>query len=343
MTGARRRSLARAGLLAGLVVVALSGVAVAGAAGPPSPAAASSGLDGTHGNHLTTDAQVVADGEVLVESLFVLSDGFLVIRADDDGDPGEPIGHRRIDSGFQRAVTVDTDPSFWDDRDGPVRLHAALHADDGDGEFEFGEDPVLRSPATGTALSTFTAAAGEEGAHLSARAFSGQSADGPAVTIRRAAVPSNAELVVHEATLERTLGDRVGSRSLSAGTHENVEVPLDESYFESLEVGSRTQLYVTVHADGDPLTVGEEPVRTLFEIRRSNGSSGDDWSVNTPVPTTAGTETPAGTTAAPTETTTAPPATTAPGDGGAPGFGVAATLAAVAGIALLAVADRIRS
>jgi hypothetical protein len=341
VTRPRPRPLVRTGLLAGLIVVALAGVAVAGVAGSPSPAAESSGLDGTHGNHLSTDAQIVADETVLVESLFVLGDGYLVIRADNGGDPGEPIGHVAIDSGFQRAVAVDTDRSFWTERDGPVQLHAALHGDDGDGEFEFGEDPVLRSPATGEATTTFAAEASEEPAHVAARDFSGQSADDPAVTIRRAALPSDGELVVHEATLERTLGDRVGSKALSAGTHEDVRVPLNETYFESLETGVRTQLYVTVHVDGDPLTVGGEPVRTLFKIRPSNGSGGD-WSVNTPVPTTAGGETTGETTADPADATTAPGTATDPEGGGAPGFGVAAALAAVAGLVLRSVARRFR-
>lgn len=341
MTPARPRSPTRAGLLAGLVVLALTGLAVVGAAGASPSAAASSGVDGAHGNHLSTDAQVVADGAVLVESLFLLSDGYLVIRADDGGDPGEPIGHRAVDSGFQRAVVVDTDRSFWADRDGPVRVHATLHSDDGDGEFDVEDDPVMRSPATGRAVSTFTAAPGEEPAHLSARAFSGQSVDGPAVTIRRAAVPADAELVVHRSTVERTLGERLGSRTLSAGTHGNVTVPIDESAYEDLPADGGARLWATIHVDGDPLTVGGEPVRTLFEVRPSNGSD-DEWSINTPVPTT-GAGAPGETTAGATDQPDDSGTTTDSGSGGAPGFGLGVAVAVLLGLALLLVGRRSRA
>lgn len=299
---------------------------------------------GLHGNHVSTDAQVVSDGTVLVESLFLIEAGFLVIRADDDGGLGDPIGSVYVESGFTRSVAVETNASFWADREGPVTLHAALHADDGDREFEYREDDLLRSPATGRATSSFGARRGEESAYVSARTFSGQRIAEPSVTVSRAALPADGSVAVHAATEELGVGDRLGSRDLSAGTHENVSVPLASGYLESLPYEDPTRLWVTVHADGEPVSVGDDPVRTLITVRRVNESSVDDeWEINTPVPTT---EPPADpTTEPPTDGVTETPTATGTdaADGGSPGLGVPAALGVLAATVLFAVGRRERS
>ncbi|MFC6733176.1 hypothetical protein ACFQH3_04170 [Haladaptatus sp. GCM10025707] len=41
-----------------------------------------------HGNHLSADSQVSGDGSVMVERLFVDQDSYLVLHADDEGEPG---------------------------------------------------------------------------------------------------------------------------------------------------------------------------------------------------------------------------------------------------------------
>ncbi len=332
--------LVLAGLAAGAGAASnAAGATKEGVAAEPATAAAADAppvaTAGLHGNHVSTDPQVVANGTVMIESLFLIESGFLVIRADDDGQPGDPIGSVYVESGFSRSVTVDTDDGFWADRDGPVTLHAALHADDGDREFEFGEDDLLSSPATGRAVSAFRAERGRTPAYVSARTFSGQRIAEPRITVSRAALPADGSVVVHAATEELTVGERLGSRSLSAGRHDNVTVPIDAAYLESLPYDQPTRLWVTVHADDEPVTAGGDPVRTLVSIRRVNASGVDDeWTINTPVPTTA----PPATTGTPSATDAA----STPDDGGAPGPGALATVGVVVGT-LLALARRGRA
>jgi len=336
-------------LAAPATTVSADGAAGAGGSGPaavedsrattlPADAVPATGL---HGNHVSADAQVVADGTVVVESLFLIEGGFLVIRADDGGNLGDPIGAVYVESGFSKSVTVETNASFWADRDGPVTVHAALHADDGDREFEYREDDLLDSPATGRATSAFTVQRGEAPAYVSARTFSGQRIAEPRATVSRVALPEDGSVVVHDATAELGVGDRLGSRDLSAGAHENVSVPLESGYLESLSYDEPTRLWVTVHADGDPVTVGDHPVRTLITIRRVNESSVDDeWTINTPVPTTAP---PADPTTAPASADGPATATGTDESGGSPGPGPLAALAALAVALLYAASGRRRT
>lgn len=342
MTGRRPAGTARRWLLVCLTLIALSAVAAGAVTGTDvadRPTASGEAVDrgAVHGNHVSTDAQVVADGRVLVESLFIIEDGWLVIHRDDGGSLGEPIGAVWAQSGFSRAVVVDTDESFWSDRDGPVTLHATLHADDGDGQFDAADDDVLQSPATGRAVSTFRTRPGSSTAHLAARSFSGQRIATPEVTVRRAALPDEGSLIVHAATDELGVGERIGARNLSAGVHENASVAIDEAFLESLPYDVPTRLWVTVSVDGAPVTVGEDPVRTLFTVRRVNESAVDDeWSVNTPEPTTVE----ATTTTTDVVTATATDTATDGEDAGAPGATALAALLGIAAILLAAVARR---
>lgn len=333
MTGSRSAA-ARA-----LAVTVLLCLLAAGAAGAAVGDASSAAEDdataraGLHGNHVSADTQVVADGEVLVESLFTIDGAYLVIRADDDGQLGSVIGTTRLEGGYHRAVTVETDPSYWEGRDGPTTVHAALHRDDGDDEFDPETDTLLRSPATGTAVATFTVRAGDAAAHVSAQRFDGQTVADPRVAVGPVAMPEDGAVVVHAATEDLDVGDRVGERSLSAGRHDEVAVPVDEAYFESLGENGSARLWATVTVDGEAVTVGGDPVRTLFSIEVGNASA-DDWSINTPVPTTAGgTDSP---------TTTAPASDTATTEsaGETPGFGTWAALAALVALVGAAAARR---
>jgi hypothetical protein len=307
----------------------------AASAGAGAPSAADGPAEGSalHGNHVSADAQVVADGEVLVESLFSIDAAYLVIRADDDGDLGEPIGTTRLEGGYHRAVTVETESSYWEGRDGPTTVHAALHRDDGDGEFDPETDTLLRSVATGTAIATFSVQIGDAPAHVAARQFAGQTVAEPRVAVGPVSMPADGELVVHAATEGFGVGERVGERSLSAGRHDEVAVSLDEAYFESLGENGSAQLWATVSVGGDPVTVDGDPVRTRFSVDVGNASE-DDWSINTPRPTTAGG------TDAPTTNAPASDTATAESAGETPGFGTWAALAALAALVGAAAARR---
>lgn len=73
--------------------VLLAVVVLVGVAGPA----------GAHGYHLTANPQLSDDGTIVVESLFALSDGFVVLHADEDGAPGDPSGASRCRLGSTGA------------------------------------------------------------------------------------------------------------------------------------------------------------------------------------------------------------------------------------------------
>ena len=95
-----------------------------------------------HGNYVSADPQLSADGTVRIELAVVLTDGFLVIRADDDGAPGEPVGHREFEGAIRHDYRVELEERYWANVSAAEPLWVVLHRDDGDGRFELGEDPV---------------------------------------------------------------------------------------------------------------------------------------------------------------------------------------------------------
>jgi hypothetical protein len=64
-----------------------------------------------HIDHVETDDQVSADGTLRLEWQFVGSDGWVAVRADDDGEPGAVLGHRRAnpEQPFRTDTTVRID------------------------------------------------------------------------------------------------------------------------------------------------------------------------------------------------------------------------------------------
>jgi len=311
---------------------------------------------GAHGDHVRADSQVTDDGTVLVETVSSIRPGFVVLRADDDGRPGDPLGSvyvgRTPDLTYRTSVAVTIEPSAWAEWGTNRTVWAVLHADaDGDEEFDYGTDRSVTTvnPAASTRFTVSKSDAG--GARVLAAAFEPQRLDDGAVTIRRADLPAAGHLVVRPTGSNRTLG----SRSLAAGTHRNVTVPLNESF-----VAERTREFrvrVVAHRDdGDgvfgpsdpPITAGDRAVGTYLTVAAGDAST-DRPLFNTPVATTA-----SGATATdPPEPVTEPPgaatttdsptdslATTAT-DGSGAGLGVAVALVAVV-VGVLGVAARSR-
>lgn len=270
-----------------------------------------------HANHVAADPQVTPDGTLVVESAFILDDGFVAVQRDDGGDPGSVVGHAPLSGGdgFRTDVEVAIDADAWADWDGPARVHLVLRSDDGDGEFDPDDDRIVRSLGS-TAAAVVTVDRGER-AVVTARGVSPQRAAGGAVTVRRAVLPADGHLVLENVSDGRVLG----TTSLAAGAHANVTVPLDASAGTADTVGVRAVLYRDdgdgAFDDGDePVTAGGEPVATRFSVRPDGGTNG------TATPDLVTTATPF-----PDDTATGTEATES---GGQPGFGLVAGAAALA-------------
>ena len=85
--------------------------------------------------------QKLVDDSVTVSSVVAEEDGWLVIHADNDGKPGEVLGHTQVHKGLNIEVTIAIDGSKAVDF-----LHAMLHVDKGtSGVFDFpGDDAPVK-------------------------------------------------------------------------------------------------------------------------------------------------------------------------------------------------------
>ncbi len=353
-----------------LVAAALALACVAALAAVPLPVSA-------HVNDVRADPQVSADGTVLVETAYVADDAWIALYRDDDGERGELLASQRLSgAGFRTDLGVTIDEAAWSDwSEGEAgTVHIALHNDEGSSGFDREEDPVLTFFGR-EATDRFTLERGP-GAYVGTRAFSPQETDGPRVTVRTARLPRDGHLVARNVTNagdeNETALEPVGSTALSAGTHGNVTVELDEEYYERQD--ARARIGFTVYRDdgdgsfgpGDePVRAGDEPVTTFVFLNRTDaagggeaggegadGSDGDGAAVTTPsatdgtdesddggLVTTATAEAADGSTATGAGTTTATDPTVTSTDG-QPGFGV--LVAVVAVVAVLAAGGRRR-
>jgi len=315
------------------------------------PSASAAAAGGMHGTHVDVDPQVSSDGTVVVETLSMLRLGFVVLRADDGGSPGEPVGHARVPGiGYQAAVPVAVDNGTWDDWTGNRTLWAVLHRDDGDGQFDPDSDPAMtaRNPAARARFALRKSASGAArvlGTGRQARPLT----DG-AVTLPRAALPQPGHLVVEPVDG----GEPVGATALDAGGHANVTVALNDSFVAAQPDRFRARAVVyrdngeaegALDAGDRPVAVAGEPVATVVVVRTD-----EDGGVVVLTPEPTGTEPPESGPARPTDgpaVTDGPTVTddsstggtaTASADG--PGFDVFAALAALALLAVASIAGR---
>jgi len=305
-----------------------------------------------HGNHVAADSQVISEGTVVVETVSALSSGFVVVRADEGDRPGDPLGHafveRTPDLTYRTSVAVQIDESTWDEWSGNRSVWVVLHDDtDGDGEFDLGTDmsAARRSPAASTQI---TVRKGDDGeARVLGATFEGQPVTDGAITVRQVDLPAAGHVVVSPVGSD----GHIGSRSLSAGTHRNVSVPVNESFVA--EQSGDFRVSVLAHRDdgdgefgpSDPaITAGDRTVGTYLTL--APGNETDDGSlINTPTVTTEPpSETPTATATATdsegagepgdTATETVTDSTTADADGTAgSGVGLAVLALVVAGLA----------
>lgn len=264
------------------------------------------GIVAAHGNHATATPQVSANGSVVVEEVFLTDGAYLVLRADDGGDPGRVLGYRALDRGRHTGVRVAFDGAAWADASGNTTVWAVLHADDGDGEFDPDTDTMLLwfgDPA-GDRLAVRK---GDDPVNVVTPTIGG--ADG-GVPVTETTLGQPGFLVAH-AIENGTLGPPLGSLSLAAGHHTDVTVPLDRTPNGSVLVAVHTDDGDGEFAPGDDpaVRVAGDPVASRYDptTRRSIG-------ITTPTP---------GSTAEPTDTA-------------GHGFGVVVTVLAVLVVAVVA-------
>ena len=283
-----------------------------------------------HSNHLTATSQVSANGTVVVESVFVSQRAHLVVHANDGGELGEALGSTTLTaSGMQRNVEVAIDDAVWEQWGEDRTVWVALHAADGNGEYD-PDDPVFT--LFGRRVAERIAVGKGAAAVVTGRGFLGQRTAASELSVGRVTLPEGGLLVVRDNGTDAV----VGTRALSAGTHEAVTVDLNASYVAS-QSGSftvRAQLY---RDDGDgslddgdrPILAGDGPVETVLPVTVDEGSAtGTAPAVNTP--TQPQVYTPAETTGSASTgtaaTSTAAPHSTTDSSGVGPGFGVGLAL-----------------
>jgi hypothetical protein len=222
-----------------------------------------------HGNHLSADDQYSENGTVVVETVFTSIDGFVVLHANDNGEPGKPIGHAPVEYGFSTGVTVDIEEKIWRAQNGNMTVWAVLHVDDGDGKFEPGEDEQALSFG-GEAQDTFVVGKRSTGpAYVVADGFGSQETTG-SVTIERVALGHDGALVVR-ADENGEPGRVVGRTSLSAGSHGNVTVELEEGFHRTQD--TRFSLWASLEERGSPVRLDGSLVASEFGIRKTDGTT----------------------------------------------------------------------
>ncbi len=234
-------------------------------------------LAGVHGNHVNVDAQVTGDGRVVVESYFSTPGGFVVVRADDGGEPGRVLGHAEAPQGRWNDVTVPVDGGDLPS-EGSTTLWAVLHRDDGDGEFDPDDDPPIEGFGA-VAGSQFRVRTGPAPVSVVA-ATQGDRRSNGSVVLDRVELASPGHVVVH-ADDRGDLGRVVGYVPLEPGTHQDVRVALNASHFR--EQSTSFELRAVVYADdGDcafdpdddrPVTVGDDPVATHLTVIKHESES----------------------------------------------------------------------
>ncbi|MFB6235915.1 MAG: hypothetical protein ABEH81_11500 [Halopenitus sp.] len=230
-----------------------------------------------HTNHVSADAQISADGTVVVEALFPADDAWLALHLDDGGDPGAVVGYRRVAGGeFHEDTPVKIENETWRNWTDSRRLHVVLHNPDGDGEFD---------PAEDEAIVSFGDVVGDElwlekgsTARVTDESFGPEETDDSTISIRSAHIPDDGYVVLHNGSAD---GAVVGHTALEAGGHDSVQVALDEAFYR--DRGEQFTVFATLvvddgdgkfDADDSRLAVDGEPVGTLLGVTKvDNGTA----------------------------------------------------------------------
>lgn len=224
-----------------------------------------------HTNTIEATTQVSPDGTILVESVFVFEDAWLVVHRDDGGEIGRPLGHTSVaPDNLQTAVPIEIESSVWSTWDGARAVHLALHHDDGDGEFSPVDDPVLGTEET-TAATRIVVEKGQGRAYVHAAGIEPLETRGN-VSVRAAAMPADGFLVAHPPDEPEQV---VGSTALDVGDHDSVSIRIDKPFYR--QQARQFDLSISIYRyDGDgtigdagtPLRAGDELVSTTVTLDR---------------------------------------------------------------------------
>lgn len=232
-----------------------------------------------HGNYVSVDSQISADGTVRIELAVLVTDGFVVLHTDQDGQPGAVVGHASFDGYIGSDIPVTIDRDHWEAQSGNVTLWAVMHRDTGDREFEPDDDPPIRSSENDELVAErFVVRKGTAGpVNVIAERDHAQETDRNQVSIRAVRLPVDGYVVIR-ADDGGEPGGVVGKRALSAGQHLKVSVGIDEDFYETRQ--ETFQIWAVVHgSDGDdqfeptedlPSTAGGEWVMSRFDVKRTD-------------------------------------------------------------------------
>ena len=194
-----------------------------------------------HVNHIEVDDQRSADGTLRLEWEFVSTDGWVVIRADDGGEPGAVLGHRRVtpETAFRTDTTVEIDESAWTSVEDSREVWVVLHSE-GEGEgFDPEEDPLrtgFSGEPAGTRVTVERAAAPTS---VAAQGFGAETSTDGTVTVRRVELAEAGHVAVHRVdgdiaanVADEDVGEAVGSGVLITSASSRVGVGVGPVEFE---------------------------------------------------------------------------------------------------------------
>ncbi|RVU42486.1 hypothetical protein EA187_16545 [Lujinxingia sediminis] len=194
-------------------------------------------------NLLTIDDQSpeVPDA-IIVASVLAESAGYVVIHdADNEGEPGEPLGSIAVDAGSATELTVELARPLLDQE----LLYGSLYLSDDDAETFEPNDALLAIDRGEPVRVSFTVSI-EVGEIIPALVAEDQIADPiNEVVISRAASNVNAWLVIRTDE-DGEPADVIGSAPLTAGTYDNVRIALDR------DVLDEELLHASLHIDAAP-------------------------------------------------------------------------------------------
>ena len=198
-------------------------------------------------------------GELTAAEVALPGPGWLVVLADDDGEPGEAIGQTALAGGVHANVAVTVDSQLATET-----LYARLHLDAGtEGVFEYpGEDePYAGEPGATFAVELQLPRPVVEAAEQNV-------AEDNVATVARVELLEPGWVLIHVDD-DGQAGTVIGGVRLEAGAHENVPITIDRRY-------ATPALYVVLHEDDGqpnvlelpdsdrPLLVNGQPVTAAF-------------------------------------------------------------------------------
>ena len=181
-------------------------------------------------------------GELTAAEVALPGPGWLVILADDDGEPGEPIGQTALAGGVHANVAITVDPQLATET-----LYARLHLDAGtEGVFEYpGEDePYAGEPSTTFAVELQLPRPIVEAAEQTV-------GESNIVTVARVELLEPGWVAIHVDD-DGQAGAVIGGVRLEAGLYENVPVTIDRRY-------ATPTLHAVLHEDDGEIGLLEFP------------------------------------------------------------------------------------